>query len=266
MIEWSAPCQERTLVLYGGTAFMKQYFFEAAFLLGLAALGATSVQAGTVNGGTLLSGADADQLETWLGVGDQDFTNIWSGVAGVATAASFHAAVDAAGPTFSIYDITLGDTSSALIGGYTQLSWGAGNGYAFDPSAFIFNLTTGELQTVQHGPRSILQSSYGFAAFGNGHDIGGGNGVLGTCFGTVDALCDGYTYSVAYDQAQGQISIAGDSGSGSGDSGFHYEHIVVNSLEVYTFAPAAAQVPLPAGGVLLITALGGIAVARRKRR
>jgi hypothetical protein len=65
----------------------------------------STAQADSVTGGLLLTPEDADQFAFWLGVGDQDFTNIWSGTAGVSTAASFHAAVDGAGPTFSIFGI-----------------------------------------------------------------------------------------------------------------------------------------------------------------
>ncbi|MCA8867813.1 MAG: PEP_CTERM-anchored TLD domain-containing protein [Rhodobacteraceae bacterium] len=247
----------------------KSTILAAALSLGTAFGAATGAVAGTITGGTLLDGAGANQLEAWLGVGDQDFTNIFAGNAGVATATAFHSAVDGVGPTFSIYDVTLdsGNGPSVKIGGYTALDWGGVTGYQSDATAFIFNLTTGEAQFTQHysGIYSINRAPNYFATFGGGHDIFAGYGVLGTCNGGLSAICDGYTQSHSYDQAQGQISIAGDSGSGSGDSGFDLRHIVVNSLEVYTFEPAVAPVPLPAGGLLLLTALGGLAVARRRR-
>ena len=237
----------------------------AGFAAALTLMGATAALAGTVTGGSLLDSAGADQLETWLGVGDQDFTNVWSGDAGVGTASSWHAAVDGVGATFSIYNVTLGDGSTALIGGYTALDW-SDSGYVFDATAFIFNLTSGEAQFTQHYNNSIYRDSNYFATFGNGHDIFGGYGTLATCNGSNHhPICDGYTYSYNYDQSQGQISIAGDTGSGNGSSGDPYYHIVVNSLETYTFAPAMANVPLPAGGLLLITALGGLAFARRRK-
>lgn len=247
--------------------FTKHTGIAAAFTVGLTLAGATGALAGTVTGGSLLNGVGADQLETWLGVGDQDFTNVWAGDAGVGTASSWHAAVDGAGATFSIYDVTLGDGSSALIGGYTALSW-AGSGYAYDATAFIFNLTTGEAQFTQRdNSHSIYRySSRYFATFGAGHDIFGGHDILSTCNGNnFITLCDGYTSSLSYDSSQGQISVAGDTGYGSGDSGYDLRHIEVKSLETYTFAPAVTPVPLPAGGLLLITALGGLAAARRRK-
>ncbi len=238
----------------------KNLMTAAVVSIGFVLSSGTGALAGTVTGGTLLSGTGADQLETWLGVSDQDFANIWAGDAGVATAASFHAAADGAGPTFSIYDVTIWDGSRALIGGYTSADWGwGGSAWVSDATAFIFNLTTGEAQFTQHysGQHSILAQSNYFATFGGGADISGGTNTLGN---------NDHTYSYSYDNSQGQISIAGDSGSGNGDSGQHYSHITVNSLEVYNFAPAVATVPLPAGGLLLITALGGLAAMRRRKR
>ncbi len=198
-------------------------------------------------------GAGADQLETWLGVGDQNFTNVWAGDAGVGTASSWHAAVDGVGATFSIYDVTLVDGSSALIGGYTALDW-SGLGDVTDLTAFIFNLTTGEAQFTQpngNGSASIYTNSDYFATFGGGHDIFGGAITLGSYMGSA--------HSFSYDPSQGLITLAGDGTSGSGTN------FTVKTLETYTFEPAAT-VPLPAGGLLLITALGGLGMARRRRR
>ncbi|EBA16351.1 hypothetical protein RSK20926_21539 [Roseobacter sp. SK209-2-6] len=230
----------------------------------------TAAQAGVVSGGSLLSGSEADQFETWLGLGDQDFTNIWTGTAGVSTAASFHAAVDGQGPTISIFDITMGDGSNARIGGYTALDWGGSSTYYNDPTAFLFNLTTGERQTTQHNLSSIYVHPNYFPTFGGGHDIVAGFGVLGTYNGNNShPNHDGYSYSYTYDVGQGQISVAGDSGGGSGNSGNHYSHWSINTLEVYTFATASpiAPVPLPAGFPLLA---GGLALlgfgANRRRR
>lgn len=241
----------------------KNLLTAAALTVGFVISGLSGAMAGTVTGGSLLDDAGADQLETWLGVGDQDFNNIWAGDAGVATASDFHANVDGVGATFSIYDVTIWDGSHALIGGYTSLDW-EGKGYLTDLSAFIFNLTTGEAQFSQETTHSIYRRSNQFATFGGGNDIFAGRGILGTCDGVTSTFCDGSTNSWTYDNSQGQISIAGDSGSGSGNSGQGNLHIAVNSLEVYTFA--VAVVPLPAGGLLLLSAMGGLAMMRRRKR
>jgi hypothetical protein len=227
---------------------------------------ALSATAGTVTGGSLLSATDADQLETWLGSGDLDFTNIWSGVAGVATASSFHAAVDGAGPTFSLFGITNGNGTNAIIGGYTQEDW-SGDAYKTDLTAFIFNLTSGEIQNVEaaSADRAIRTAPHFFPTFGNGHDIFAGVTILGTNSGGLDVYSDGYSYSQGYDVSQGQITVVGDSGGASGDSGTLEHHWSVNSLEVYTFAPAALPpAPVPAGVPLMAGALGLLAWMRRR--
>lgn len=233
---------------------------------GFSAIWSNTSRAGAVTG-TLLDQNGADQLETWLGVGDQDFTSIWYGTAGVSTAASFHAAADGAGPTVSIYDITLGDGSNALVGGYTAVDWESAGTYP-DPTAFLFNLNTGEVQKTQDIPQSavIVHPNF-FPTFGSGHDLVAGWGILGTNYGAIGSANDGYSFSHSFDNQQGQITIAGDSGPGPGNSGYHYDHWSVNALEVFTFADAEiAPVPLPAGLPLLIGALGLTGLVARKRR
>ena len=243
---------------------MKFHTLVASCLL----LGTPLSYAGTINGGSLLHPSDANQIETWLGSGDLDFTNIFSGAAGVATAGSFHAAADGVGPTISIYEITLADSSHARVGGYTTVNWAApiGGEYVSDFAAFIFNLDSLELQNVQSIPQyAIFRAPSYFPTFGGGHDLFPGYGILGTCAGfSGEPYCDGYSSSHSYDQDQGQITVVGDIGSGSGNSGTQYDSWSVNSLEVYTFAPAA-PVPLPPAAILFAPAVAGLAFLRRRR-
>lgn len=225
--------------------------------------------AGTITGGTYLDNTGANKLETWLGVGDQDFTNVWSGGVGVSTS-SFHNAVDGVGATFSIYEMTIHDGLTAYIGGFTNLSWGAysESGYLFDADAFIFNLTTDEVQrqvesdSLTYGAHSIYANGAHFATFGAGHDL---TGASPSGLGLGGAFYDGYTYSYTYELSLGQISVAGDSGSGSGDSGINYKHPQITGLQVYTFESASA-VPVPAAAWLFSSGLLGlIGVVRRKK-
>lgn len=222
----------------------------------------------TIIGGSLLDNAGANQLETWLGVGDQDFTNIWTGTAGVSTANSFHAAVDGQGPTFSIFGVTLNDGTTARIGGFTSLSWGGYTGYQYDSTAFLFNLDTLEVQTYQNYPQyAIYRNPNYFSTFGGGHDLFAGWGILGTSNGWGNQHYDGYSLSHSYDQSQGQIAIAGDAGYGHGNSGIPYYSWRVNSLEVYTFKDSVGAVDVAEPGTLALLGLGfaGMALARRKR-
>lgn len=255
----------------------------ASFGIAVCLLAPQASSATTVTVNSLIDTTDAQQLETWLGVGPQDFTRIFSGDAGIVSAADFHRAVDGAGPTFSIYQIRTANGAEMLMGGYTALDWGL-TGTFYDSTAFIFNLTTNELQLQQDGStESITSSRSRFATFGgsNSFDIFGGYGTLGTCNGVVrTANCDGYTLSRAYDHSQGQISVAGDSGTGGGNSGTAFNSFSILSLEVFTFAPSQqtqtvqtsrstdgfAPIPLPAAGWLLFAAIGGLAAARGARR
>ena len=227
--------------------------FAACLLAGTA--GAT-----TVTGGALLDTAGADRLEAWLGDGDLDFTNLWSGTGGVSTASEFHTAVDGAGPTFSLYGISFAGGGTAVVGGYTSLDWGGAGGYFADASAFIFNLTSDEVQTSQANPQyAIYRSAAYFPTFGGGHDLFGGYGTLATYGGTASANGDGYAYAHSYDLAQGAITTSGAPGATFDNSWS------VSSLEVYAIAPAS-PVPLPATLTLLMAGLGGLVALRRRSR
>lgn len=242
---------------------------SARVLILATVLGCGPVFAGLIIGGGPLNDSHANQLETWLGVGDQDFTNIWSGTAGVSTAGSFHAAADGAGPTISIYSVTtnFGAGPDMLIGGYTSLSWGGSTGYQSDPTAFIFNLDSLEFQQALGDPsRSVYRNPNYFPTFGTGHDIFAGIGLLATVNGSVSfSNFTGYTNSNAYDSNQGQISVAGDFGAGSGSSGISFSHIAVQTLDVYTFAPAAAVAVPEASGLFLLLIAGTSALLLRRR-
>ena len=80
---------------------------------------------------------------------------MWHGGKASSTSSQFHVSVDHVGPTVSVFDVEWDDGSHARIGGYTQESWG-GEGFKYDPTAFIFNFTE-DLKLVQ---RPAITTNY----------------------------------------------------------------------------------------------------------
>lgn len=239
--------------------------------------------AGSITGGSLLTAGDGDQFETWLGIGDQDFSLAWSGDAGVATAASFHAAVDGIGPTISIYSVTTYEGDNVRIGGYTAADWGSNYGststvmedyFVRDETAFLFNLDWYEkldlkdLLTVPDG--AIYARDDHFSTFGRGFTLFGGYGTLATCDGsTSNPGCTGYGKAgFTYGDDQGQLVYENDTGSvngikENGDPGTDFRLWSVNSLEVFTFS--TASVPEPSALIILLFGLMGLGWREKKR-
>lgn len=209
-----------------------------------------SAHASIITGGALLNSADATQIEAWLGGGPVDFTNVWSGTTG-ATSVSWHAAVDTIGPTISIYQVSF-NGGILLIGGYTQASW-QGSGYVSDPNAFIFNLTSGIMQTTKNvnGLNAILTGSYNFAQFGTTDLFGGWNNL-------------GQVYTVAGSAGNADYGLGpGVSTSILGATVFNGFSVL--GLDTYSIAAGTAPaVPLPAPISLLAIGFAGLSFNRRK--
>ncbi len=226
--------------------------------LALLGLSVSSVNASTIIGGDLLDQAGANQLESWLGVGSQTFTNIFDGTTG-AKSASWHSAVDGIGDTISIYDVTYGGTSY-LIGGYRHAANTNSGGWTVDPLAFIFNLSDTTPFMLDQTPSvwspsccSVYDSPGYFATFGGGHDIWGGS----TTLGNGGYVHGGYSYGAAASNRRGPIDILGLPAT--------YKNVSIAGLETYTYASFA--VPVPAAVWLFGTALIGlVGFGKRKSR
>jgi hypothetical protein len=133
-------------------------------------------------GSNLLTGANASQLETWLGSPLFSLTKIFDKTAGDGkTATDFHAAADNLGPTFSIFRARLLSApdiaeSYQLIGGYNPASWSSIEGYDVSPGSFVFNLTTSTKQEqLFSGSDAAYSHPQQGPAFGAGWDLVAGN-------------------------------------------------------------------------------------------
>lgn len=100
----------------------------------------------------LLTSSAEVQLETWLGMGDLVFANLFTKNASSDTTLgpAWHAAVDGLGATVSLMAVTDSGGGTFIIGGYNPQSWDSSSGYHVtsadaDITAFTFNLTTGVL-------------------------------------------------------------------------------------------------------------------------
>lgn len=233
-----------------------------AAALSLAAVPAHAV---TINGGSdLLDAVSAAQLESWLGQGPIQLTNIFDKAEGD-DSFDFHAAVDGKGATFSlieasvdidfdgIYDIT------GIIGGYSPQSWDSSGDYHHteadaDRIAFVFNLskglkfdqrtgdTYGQYQTYNH-------PGYG-PTFGGGHDIY-----------TDQTLDSGYTYLWSYGETTDMsrsLLIYPE---------YHASMLRYERIEVFTISPdTAAPIPEPETYALMLAGLGGVLFVARRRK
>lgn len=204
-------------------------------LLGLGALGMSTLS--TASAAPLLTSAYEAQLETWLGSGDLTFSNIFTKMEGDGkTSVDFHAAADYKGPTItllSIYGYALPTGTFQTIGGYNPQSWNNWqNDYAVtendaDRTAFIFNLSSGELQNQRLSVIEGKLQTYNGAAYGP--SFGGGLDI-----GVTSNLYYGYAVPFSYGTGTNDITFGGNTNGNS---------FYIASLEVYTFAPAPTGNP-----------------------
>lgn len=219
-----------------------------------------AAHAGIINGGELLDQSGASFLETRLGLGDLDFTNI-SNLSAGALSTDWHDDVRGYTNVISIYDVTF-DNKNYLLGGYSTIGHD-GLGYSSNSAAtsdnFLFNISLGIVHNTQNGPWSgeydQHDHSYHFATFGGGHDLFGGGGTLGSeaYVHAYSAYNNGYSYG------------GGDHLLGSGVTGFQW--ITINGLESFVFESASvAGVPEPATIALFGLGLAVMGVSRKLKK
>ncbi len=219
----------------------------------------------------LLTAADQTKLETWLGSGPQEFTQIFSAVNGDGkTAEDFNAAADNKGPTFTLASVTRGGITS-IIGGYDPLSWdGAEEDYnyaysVFTRTAFIFNLSSDTVQRENEnasGDWQTLNASSIGPTWGQSFDLAFGDySGIGP-----DTLNYGSTFNYSYGGSFGTDILGDPDEFIDGDRGV-YDPFTVNVLDVYTFAPVVAGVPdTGSTAAMLGAAILGLALFHPRRR
>lgn len=257
--------------------FSRSKLYSPLLAVTLLALVSSAAEAGTIVGGsTLLDATSETQLETWLGQGSLQLTNIFSKTYGDGlTSLDFHAAADGKGATFSLFNVTMndpikGESVTKTVGGYNPLSWNSSEGYHYVPdvsdrTAFIFNLsdnllfrenTTNIYAGVDTGANQTYNGSLHGPAFGQGGDL--------STYG-YSSLESGVSYPISYtnDDAN-QTHNYGYTGIVTHQKfdGFYFEQFTINHLEVFTIA----AVPEPETYALMLAGLGLVGFAARRRQ
>ncbi len=225
-----------------------------ALLLATAMAASPAVTAGIITGGDTLDQEGANLLERYLGAGDLDFTNI-SNLGHGATSQTWHSDVLNYRDVISIYDIIF-EGESYLLGGYSSVGHdgsGVRNMYGPDNTNFVFNLTKDVVRYSGTGyvdNYDQYDSEYYFATFGGGHDLYGGNTVLG--------LANGYAYA----WQSGGYSYGGPEALLNINSSNSF---TVVGLESYVYT-AAQSVPEPSTIAIFALGLMGLASRRFKKQ
>ena len=230
-----------------------------AAAVAIASLPCIAPAATIVGGSDLLSAADADQLEAWLGEGPLTLTNIFDKAAGN-TGDDFHTAADGMGRTFSIVEL-VGDFSGhvldepIIVGGYNPLSWNSLNAWNVTPldadrTAFVFNLNLG-MKFDQRRDSSTINYGY-FQTYGGDAMYFGGGFDLYVDWGLY--YSSSYLYSYGSDDDRGKTII--------GYPNVSFGNYLVGQMEVFTIS----AVPEPETWMLMLGGLGMLGVAARRRR
>jgi hypothetical protein len=136
-------------------------------------------QAQVIGNSALMTQAFEQQLESYIGAGYLDFTNIFtkdSSNAAYNDSYDWHRDVDNKGPTISLMEIISNvDQSIVILAGYNPVSWDpSSSGYVHSSSttAFLANLTHSNLfqKNTQNNYITYNGVSYG-PTFGAGHDF-----------------------------------------------------------------------------------------------
>jgi len=231
------------------------YSFRRSFVFGACLLSLLLPRAHA----NLISGYES-QLETWLGQGNLNFTQIFEKGTGD-NYTNFHAAVDGQGATLTLMSVSGAGFSGQIIGGYNPQSWNSSDSYNFTPSdaartAFIYNLTSSTIQR-----QNLNGQGYGGSGQYQAHNyqyhgpsFGGGADLF-----VQSSLNSGYAFNYSY----GGTSFDGDIVDGTLNG--EYTAFSVTALEIYTFTQGSNSIPDGTStNVLIVFSLVGLVALRRR--
>lgn len=247
-------------------------------LASTAIAGATSA-ATVIGGSSLLTPTSIARLEGWLGEGPIKLTRIYAKQPGH-FAADFHAAADGKGRTFTVIELLPNrlrdkrthqfDNPAQVIGGYNPQSWRSSFDYGptgqnitppdSDRNAFIFNLTTEEVQRqrlIAHDTPSLGRfQTYNYILHGPNFGLPDVNGDI-----FIDNDLGGAIFeNNAYGEHWSFDNILAGNGS-SHSSGGSAQNPAIGALEVFSIV----AVPEPTSSLLALLGLGTIGVRSRRR-
>lgn len=230
---------------------MKTHFITAAL-----ACTCSLAAAQTTGGASLLDPAREAQLESWLGAGDQTFTQLFSATPG-ANSLDFHAAVDGKGATFALLQVSNPAGDSWLVGAYDPQSWSSTDGWHLTPAdaqrtAFVFNLTTSSL--YRQVPSTYILPSQGLHQTYNVSNLGPVFGS-GADLYVNDKLDTAFSWQLSYGDPA-------DQGKSIIDRSLNAQLFHIDAFQMYGVSP----VPELPECAMFGAGLGLLALLRRRRR
>ncbi len=125
---------------------------------------------GDFAGGTLLNATEMDQINTWVGDPNANWTLCYKASVDGIGSSQFRAGCAGLSPT-----VTVVSANGKKFGGYAPVAWTTVNAYSDQPSAFIFSLTNSykhpQISGDTYSVRDLYLGAVYGPTFGGGHDL-----------------------------------------------------------------------------------------------